>query len=229
MKKLFILALVATSTLFSHQITAKVDKNGAYSAQFWAHGKYSDFKLTQLKGATAYDESNKEIKTGIDYSKNAQLLMVKKPAMVVLSFDAGYWTQTENGYENIDPKKYKGIVFNTLKSIKYGKRYFKWSDNFSEPVGLSLEIIPLINPLLVKKGEKLPLLVLKDGKAFPNASFETSDYEDLDIKTNKYGIANIPVKSSGLQIIAAKYYADEVNDPNINKITIQSSISFEVK
>ena len=49
------------------------------------------------------------------------------------------------------------------------------------------------------------------------------------LKTNKYGIANIPVKNSGLQIIAAVYYADEISDNNVNKITIQSSISFEVK
>lgn len=141
----------------------------------------------------------------------------------------GYWTQTEEGYENIAPSKYKGVVFNTLKSIKYGKRYFKWSDEFIKPIGLGVEVIPLINPLEIKKGEKLPVLVLKDGEILANAGFETSDYDELDVKTNKYGIAYIPVKSSGLQIIAAKYYADEVNDSNVNKITIQSSISFEVK
>lgn len=94
---------------------------------------------------------------------------------------------------------------------------------------MKVEIIPLVNPFSIKKGDKLPVLVLKDGEAFENASFETSDYGDLDIKTNKYGIANIPIKNSGLQIIAAIYYADEISDNNANKITIQSSISFEVK
>ncbi|RXJ68245.1 hypothetical protein CRV08_08305 [Halarcobacter ebronensis] len=229
MKKIVLSALIATSCVFAHQITAKLDSNNKYSAQFWAHGKYDTFNITQLKGATAYDENNKEIATGIDYSKGSTLFMAKTPAMIALSFDAGYWTQTQNGYEHIDPKKYKGIVFNTLKSIKYGKRYFKWSDNFTKPIGLSLEVIPLINPFSIKKGDKLPVLVIKDGKALANASFETSDYEDLDVKTDKFGIANIPVKSSGLQIIAAKYYTNEITDPNVNNITIQSSISFEVK
>jgi nickel transport protein len=229
MKKLILSVLVGTSALFAHQITAKMDNNGGYSAQFWAHGKYTDFKLKQLKGATAYDQNNQEIKTGIDYSKDATILMAKKPAMIALSFDAGYWTKTDDGYKNIDPSKYKGVVFNTLKSIKYGKRYFQWSDKFTNPVGLGMEVVPLTNPLKIKKGEKLPVLVLKDGAVLQNAGFETSDYEDLDIKTNKYGIAYIPVKNSGLQIIAAKYYADEVNDPNVNNITIQSSISFQVQ
>ena len=229
MKRLLLSVLFATSTLLAHQITAKIDKNGVYTAQFWAHGKYDSFDIKQLKGATAYDENNQEIKTGIDYSKGPELLMVKKPAMIALSFDAGYWVKTDNGYKNIDPSKYKGVVFNTLKSIKYGKRYFKWSESFTNPAGLGMEVVPLINPLKIKKGEKLPVLVLKDGEVLQNAGFETSDYEDLDIKTNKYGIAYVPVKRSGLQIIAAKYYADEVNDPNVNKITIQSSISFEVK
>lgn len=229
MKKLLLAALVTTSTLFAHQITAIVDKSGNYTAKFWAHGQYQDFKTKQLKGAASFDENNKEIKTALDYLQGPQLLVAKKPAMVSLSFDTGYWVQTEDGYKNIDPSTYKGLVFNTLKSHKYGKRYFTWSDKFTSPIGLSFEVVPLINPLEIKKGEKLPVLVLKDGEALANIGFETSDYENLDIRTNKYGIAYVPVKSSGLQIIAAIYTADEINDPNVNKITIQSSISFEVK
>lgn len=229
MKKHMLLFLLAVSTLFAHQITAKKDSNGLYKAVFWAHGKYQKFDIKQLKGANSYDINNKEIKTGIDFSKGPYLLTAKKPAMVTLTFDAGYWTKGENGYENISPSKYKGVVFNTLKSIKYGKRYFQWDESFLQATGMYLEVIPLINPLNIKKGEKLPVLVIKEGKAFANARFETSDYEDLDVKTNKFGIAYIPVKNSGLQIIAAIYYGDEINDTKVNKITIQSSISFEVK
>lgn len=229
MKKLTLSILLATSTLFAHQITAKKDTNGAYKAAFWAHGKYQNFDLKQLKGATAYDINNNEIKTGIDYSKGAKLLTAKKPAMVKLTFDAGYWVKGNNGYENVDPTKYKGIVYDTLKSIKYGKRYFQWNENFLKPSGMYIEVLPLVNPLKIKKGDKLPVLVLKNGKAFANAGFETSDYEDLNIKTNEFGIAYIPVKNKGLQIIAAQFYGDEINDSNANRITIQSSISFEVK
>ncbi len=229
MKKFTISLLLATYTLFAHQITAKKDVNGTYKAQFWAHGEFQKFEARQLKGTSAYDINNKKIKTGIDYSKDTTLLTAKKPAMIALTFDAGYWVEGDKGYENIEPSKYKGIVYNTLKSVKYGKRYFEWSDAFLKPTGIKIEIIPLVNPFTIKKGDKLPVLVLKDGEAFENASFETSDYGNLDIKTNKYGIANIPVKNAGLQIIAAVYYADEISDKNTNKITIQSSISFEVK
>ncbi len=229
MKKFTISLLLATSTLFAHQVTSVKDVNGTYKAKFWAHGEYQKFEPRQLKGATAYDINNNEVKTGINYSQDTTILTAKAPAMISLSFDAGYWVEGDKGYENVDPTKYQGIVYNTLKSVKYGKRYFEWSDAFLNPIGTKVEIIPLVNPFTIKKGDKLPVLVLKDGEAFENAGFETSDYGDLDIKTNKYGIANIPVKNSGLQIIAAVYYADEINDSNVNKITIQSSISFEVK
>lgn len=230
MKKFTLALVLATSTMFAHQITAKKAENNTYKAQFWAHGKYQKFDARQLKGATAYDLNNNVIKTGIDYAKGTTLLTAKKPAMISLTFDAGYWVEGNNGYEAIkDPSKYKGIVYNSLKSIKYGKRYFQWNDSFLNPIGMKLEVIPLINPLNIKVGEKLPVLVLKDGKALENAGFETSDYGDLNVKTNKYGIANIPVKNKGLQIIAAIYMDDEVSDINVNSITIQSSISFEVK
>lgn len=230
MKKITLSLLLATASLFSHQITAQKAQNNTYEGKFWAHGKFQDYKSNQLKGALAFDLNNKEINTGIDYSKKQPVLLTaKKPAMIALTFDAGYWVKGENGYENIEPSKYKGIVYNTLKSIKYGKRFFAWNETFLKPSGLPLEVIPLINPLTIKVGDKLPVLVIKDGKALANAKFETSDYEDLNTKTNKFGIANIPIKTKGLQIIAAQYYTNEINDPNVNNITIQSSISFEVK
>jgi nickel transport protein len=229
MKKAILILLLLTNVLFAHQITAKKNSDGTYKAAFWAHGKYQEFNIKQLKGATAYDANNNVIKTGIDYSKGPTLLTTKKPAMITLTFDAGYWVKGDNGYESIDPTAYKGIVYNTLKSIKYGKRYFQWNESFLKPTGIYLEVLPLINPFSIKRGEKLPVLVLKEGKAYANAEFETSDYEDLNLKTNTYGIAYIPIKNTGLQIIAAKYYGDEINDSNVNKITIQSSISFEVK
>ncbi|RXK08082.1 DUF4198 domain-containing protein [Halarcobacter bivalviorum] len=230
MKKLTISLLLSTATLFAHQVTAQKGPNNTYEANFWAHGKFQEYKSNQLKGALAFDSNNKEINTGIDYSKKQPVLLTaKKPAMISLVFDAGYWVKGENGYENIEPSKYKGIVYNTLKSIKYGKRFFEWNESFLKPSGLPLEVIPLINPLTIKAGENLPVLVVKDGKALEGAGFETSDYEDLNIKTNKFGIANIPVKSKGLQIIAAQYYSSEISDPKVSNITIQSSISFEVK
>lgn len=230
MKKLTLSILLSTATLFAHQITAQKAQNNTYKASFWAHGEFQEYKSNQLKGALAYDINNKQIKTGIDYSKKQPVLLTaKKPAMMSLIFDAGYWVKGENGYENIDPSKYDGIVYNTLKSIKYGKRFFDWNESFLKPSGLPLEVVPLINPLTIKVGDKLPVLVIKDGKALEGAGFETSDYEDLNIKTNRYGIANIPVKSKGLQIIAAQYYTSELSDPKVSNITIQSSISFEVK
>lgn len=228
MKKIIVSLIVLSATIFAHQVTAEKSKNNTFVPKFWAHGEYNEFEAKQLKGAQAYDENNSKIKTGIDYN-NLTILTAKEPAMISLNFDAGYWVEGENGYENIAPSKYKGIVYDTLKSVKYGKRYFKWNESFVNPIGLNFEVIALINPFKVKVGEKLPVLVIKDAKPLANAVFETSDYENLNIKTNKYGIANIPIKSKGLQIIAAIYDSNQISDPNVNNITIQSSISFEVK
>ncbi len=229
MKKITTLMLLILATsIYAHQVTVKEGANNTFKPKFWAHGEFKSFEAKQLKGAKAYDINNKAIKTGIDF-ENLSILTAKKPAMVTLTFDAGYWVKGDNGYKNTNPTTYKGIVYDTLKSIKYGKRYFEYSDSFINPVGLKLEIVPLINPLEIKPNDKLPVLVIKDGKPAEGISFETSDYENLDIKTNEFGIASIPVKTSGLQIIAAVYYANQINDPKVNNITIQSSISFEVK
>jgi len=97
-----------------------------------------------------------------------------------------------------------------LKAINLAKTLFNWNEAFSKPVGLYMEMVPLVNPLALKVGDTFPVLVLKEGIPLANAGFESSDEEEPSYKTDAYGIAQIPVKKKGLFIVAAKYYAQQV-------------------
>ncbi|CZE48141.1 DUF4198 domain-containing protein [Campylobacter geochelonis] len=225
----FIVAYLLTSSLFAHQIIAE-KKDNHYEIAFWAHDGFNKYDKKQLMSAKAYDINAKPILSGIDFSKDTpQILTDGKVAVVTAVFDALYWTQTDKGYENISQDEFKGVVFDSLRSIKLGKTYFAYSEKLSKPLGLELEVTPLINPLTIKVGEKLPVLVTYQGKVLSGAEFETKDGELDGVKTDEFGIAFVPIKSSGLQIIAAVHTYPYIFDRLSQNITVQSSISFEVK
>lgn len=233
-KFLSVIAIVALGfgVANAHQVVASSIGKNKFEAKFWAHKGFEKYDSAQLIGAKAYDKDLAAIKTGINYNykneKAPEILTEKAPALVVTFFDAKHWIQTDSGYVNGKKTEVEGIVFDDLKSVKIGKTYLAWNENMIKPVGLKVEVIALSNPLASKVGDLLPVLVLKDGKPFKGAEFETAK-EDLEVKTNEFGIALIPIKDKGLNIIAAGTQEPLFNDPNAHKLLIQSSISFEVK
>jgi nickel transport protein len=221
--------LLLALSLQAHQILVQKADTG-YEAIYWAHENgFIKYDKHQLKGIKAFGKNAKVLNAGIDFSGTTPKLLIDgKPLMVTLFFDGGYWTKTIQGFKNIAPKDAKGVIFSSLKSVKFSKTLLEWDKSFKNPVGLKMEVTPLVNPFNLKIGDKLPVLVTKDGKAFAGASFETSDNDDPTFKTNAYGIAYIPILKKGLMIIAAKSYMPQVADMNVENITVQSALVFKV-
>ncbi|MBP3224120.1 MAG: DUF4198 domain-containing protein [Campylobacter sp.] len=219
----------------AHQIVIQNIDTNKYEVKFWAHGEYEKYASEQLIAANGFDENLKPIKTGIDYKfddANATpvVLTASKPALMSGIYDAGYWIETDEGGSFVKGglKSVKGVVFANSRSLKIGKTYFSWNEAMLSPIGLDFEIIALADPFSLKDGDKLPVLVLKNGKPSPKTKFEVGVHEDWEISTNEFGIALIPVEK-GLNVIAAKSARSEYSDPNANKLLIQTSITFERK
>lgn len=227
------LALILGVSAQAHQIVAQSVGTNKFEAKFWAHGSFEKYKPEQLLGAKAYDANLDEIKTGIIYHYGEanvapEILTQKTPAVLVTTFDANYWVQTDAGYVVGDKVATKGIVFDAIKSVKLGKTLFSWNEKLLSPIGLKLEVIALSDPFKLKVGDKLPVLVLKDGKPLEGVAFEDAK-DDLSEVTNKFGIALIPIKEKGLNIIAARSQEPLFDDPKADTMFMQSSLSFELK
>jgi nickel transport protein len=226
---LVLLSVFTASVCFAHQVVASKKEN-SYEAIYWNHEAFEPYAKEQLKGVKAFGVNGKPISAGIDYSGNVpKILTDADVGMMSFSFDAGHWVKGTKGFEHVSANQAKGVVFGTLKSHKFSKTLFSWNEAFSKPVGLYMEVVPLVNPLMLKVGDTFPVLVLKEGVPLANAGFESSDEEEPVYKTDAYGIAQIPVKKKGLFIVAAKYYAQQYADPSVDAVTIQSSLSFTVK
>ncbi|BCX80076.1 DUF4198 domain-containing protein [Campylobacter sp. 19-13652] len=202
LSKVAIAGLLITTSLSAHQIfTVQQDKG--YELKFWADDHWEEIKSDNVVGVSAFDKDGKQIKAGYDY-KNNKIQSQGEVALSVVMYDLGYYSFTQNEHFNKPRNEVSGTIYDTRRNLKFGKSVFSWSDELSKPVGLKLEITPLQNPLNLKQGDKLKVLVTLDGKPFSGASFEDQN-DDLDIKADEDGIAHIPLSAprDGLSIIAA--------------------------
>lgn len=214
---------------FAHQIVVKPLGKNKYEIAFWTHKGFEKYNPAQLLSVGAFESNLSPIKVGIDYHKNALVLSEKTPAIMTAIFDAGYWVETHKGFVKGDRMSAKGIVFSSLHSIKMTKTLFSWNDSMSNPVGQIYEVVPLKNPFTLKIGDSLPVLVLENGKPAVNVSMEIANHDELQVKTNSEGKVLIPIKSKGLQIIAANFEKTLLDDPKATTLFVQSSLTFELK
>lgn len=130
-------------------------------------------------------------------------------------------------HKNADKSEVKGTIFAAMKSASINKNYFSWSENLIKPLGVKFEIIALSNPLNLKVGESLPVLVVKDGKPAKNVNFYTPK-DEPKITTNEFGIALLPIKKAGSQSFSASSQ-EQIFEENANSLFLSTSISFEIK
>jgi nickel transport protein len=117
-----------------------------------------------------------------------------------VSISSGYWTKTPYGTENV-PKDEARMPVKSWLSHDSVKRIDHWAEPLAEPLAAGLELIPLEDPLRLRKGEKLHLRVTFDGKPV----------EDADVaydgrprgRPSPDGAINIRLRHGGFQVIQA--------------------------
>ncbi|MBE2896910.1 DUF4198 domain-containing protein [Pasteurellaceae bacterium HPA106] len=207
LKSLYALAfagLFATSAN-AHNLFPVQTEQG-YGIQFWAddHWELPDFQ--QVIGVSAYNNDGKRLKVGFDF-QNGNVSLKDEKAQVGLmtaEYDYGYFTFTADKHFHKPRTEVQGVIFDSRHIYKLGKSIFTWNDAYSQPVGLKLEVTPLSNPLTLKEGDKLKVLVTYNGQPFNNVEFE-DQAGDLDDVVIKDGVAELTLRKAqdGYQILGA--------------------------
>ncbi|BCB95957.1 hypothetical protein JZK55_08790 [Dissulfurispira thermophila] len=224
----FTLVLVIACNAFAHDAWIE-KKDGQFIVLYGHGGKTETYDAAKVKEVRAYGIDSSIVQVAI--GKEGYPVIIKpngKVALISLFFDNGFWSKTPDGYKN-KPKKEVPDAVESSHSIKYSKAILKWSNRFSKPLGMQMEIVPLKNPFSLKAGDKLPLKVFLDGKIAEGVSINAGSYHKDDMKTDKNGMAEVEIEKAGFQIIAASIKIPLKDNPNVDFLSISANITFEVK
>ncbi len=231
MKKTLVLAMVLILLAsFSYAHDAWIEKKDGQFIVLYGHGnKTETYDAAKVKEVRAYGIEGSIVQVTVEKEGYPVIIKPKgKAALISLFFDNGFWSKTPDGWKN-KPKKEVPDAVESSHSMKYSKAILKWSDKFSKPLGMKMEIVPLKNPLSLKAGDTLPLKVFLDDKPVEGASINAGGYHKDDMKTDKDGMADVKIEKSGFQIIAAGIKIPLKDNPNADVLSLSANITFEVK
>lgn len=218
------------NTLLAHDIWITTQKAGASDFRAAVHyGHPGDIYLPVAAKLYQFDMIDHEGKSSslletITPSAPPELTQVSKPisakpgpqtAIFYASFDNGFWVERT---DKLSINTSKENVPNALSS-SHNYKFTKFlatpnpdTTGFDKVVGQRLEIVPLVNPFMLKTGQPLKVRVLYAGKPLAGVGVEVGDSmtirkeEDIPrYKTNQDGVAEVPITKTGLVLVGVDY------------------------
>jgi nickel transport protein len=231
MKRTTILATLAAIAFSSSALAHGVwlaERHGEMTLVY-GHGAdddpYDPSKVTQVQ---AFDAAGKEIPADLKLHENhATLGLPDEAAIVAVEFDNGFWTEREDGNWVNEPKSAVADAKSAGHYLKHNISLLTHGDLTALPDS-PLQIVPLVDPLDLEPGDALQIKVLLDGAPLAGAEI-INDYVnlgDVSATTDTSGLATVPVRNRGLNVLAVSHEVSLEGDPNADKRQHFATFSF---
>ena len=159
--------------------------------------------------------------------------------LLTAQYDNGYWVKTESGYRNTGKREFPEAD-ESLYSTKFAKALVSLEQlaptAYARVLGHRLELVPQDDPFRVPVGGTLHVLVLFEGKPLEGVGVELGDgvtpQKEADIpryRTNGEGIAEVPIRKPGLQVIVVDHTAPSRHPDLAAKEQMAATLSFVVQ
>lgn len=235
MYKLNVLLLAASFTwiapLHAHNVWLEPSKQGALELVYGhASEELQEYDPAKIRVVRAYAADGSEQSVSADASSGRMVIKpVADTAMVNVEFDNGFWTQIAAATWENRSKRHFDKYLDASHSLKYSKNLLRWHDQFKRPAGMTLEVVPLENPLKARPGDKITIQVFYQGKPLPGAGVEVLG-SDETFKTDTHGKAQVALNANagGLQEIAAYYRYEVSGHLDANEIAHAANLVFRL-
>jgi nickel transport protein len=173
---------------------------------------YQGHKYSAHGGAETipYEASFVKEAVGLDATGRTKLLPPVKTApwrttatdfsAIRVAASSGYWTKTPWETKNVSKTGIAGAVRSWL-SEESVKRIDRWTPGADRPLSDGLEITPTVDPLALRPGDKL--IVLVTDRRQPRAGVPVAYGGDTRGTTGEDGRIAIRLRQGGVQLIAA--------------------------
>lgn len=168
------------------------------------------YKPAAVKRVQARGKNGKPIETVKPLARERNIVLdgAASSAAVAVTFEDGYWSQQANGAWVAAPKSKTPGARKAGYYLMYTTTLLASLPSMHEPFGHPLEIVPLTDPMTLKKGETLAVRVLFEGQPLSGAHV-TADYVNDNhappALTDASGEARIVLHSSGLNVLKTSH------------------------
>jgi nickel transport protein len=184
--------------------------------------KNLEYGPASVKDATCFDGAGKAVKA--TFAPGYPASLQGECAASLFQVSSGYWSKTPYGTKNI-AKTEAGAVLDSWLSLESVKRIDRWGPGLARPLGETLEIVPLDNPLGLRVGDKLRLRVYLDKQ--PLAGATVAYFGKPRGVSGSDGGVNIRLANPGFQLIQASLETP-VRDARADKIIHAAGLHFEL-
>lgn len=157
-----------------------------------------------------------------------------------VSISPEYWCQTTDGWKPGGKAEHANATKAGMyvKSVKTFLNVGQSSESYKTAFGHTIEIVPQVNPSMLKQGQQLTISVLFKGKPIEGIpvfgiydGFSPKEHSDRPIqtKTDANGTASVKVDRPGIWIVFAKYELDTPGEKEVDYANYRPYIMFEVQ
>ena len=153
-------------------------------------------------------------------------------ARLALRFDAGAWREMTDGRWLADGQAAgSGEIRRTWRLLRYASAVLASSGKPALALGLPLEIVPLKDPLALRKGDSLPVRLLLRGQPLANAKVIgdfINDDQAAPLRTDVDGLVVVTLASNGLNVIQASHAEACQAECTAERVAHSTTLSFIV-
>ncbi len=180
------------------------------------------------------------VQSGENYAYQVKMDLKKETCMVLGFYRPTFWSRGESGWAQTDRIQRPDADY-VEEAVMYGKTILNINGAaddalIKKPVGMRLEIVPLVNPATVKAGDKFPMQVLCDGKPARVvrvvgcfAGFSDKGYMAFSGETDVKGMIDfIPLKA-GYWIVKTRETLKNKDKTRADEVVLASTLTFTIQ
>jgi nickel transport protein len=225
--KLLLSIVLVSAPALAHDLWIEKEGSGYVLFQGHRHSAHSGAEIVPyepaaVRAATCVDPSGKT--RTVAFSRTYPAKLTAECETLLANFSTGYWTKTAWETKNAPKTGISGVIksWYSEESLKYVER---WGAASATPVGAGLEITPAANPLGLKTGDKLQVLVTDGGK--PVSGVPVAYAGDTRGASGPDGKVAVRLRQGGVQLIEASLETP-LADGKADSAVRTASLQFEI-
>ncbi|MBM9616131.1 DUF4198 domain-containing protein [Desulfobulbus rhabdoformis] len=165
------------------------------------------------------------------YSAGTYLATVAIKERFSTKTDKGYLSQPKTGLTNVLSSRYLGMYGKAIINVGTGGD----STSLSQPVGTSLELVPLSNPADLRVGDSFRFRLLYQGQPLAEeikatyAGFSPHNAWPYTCRTNREGEGAIRILAPGIWVIKVNHRAPYKNSEEADEYSYTATLNFEIR